>query len=211
MALNSIHRVKRDSSILFPLHLWLLPMESDAVGLSSLVRDLTRQAGATVFEPHVSIAGPLETVDDGAAAAVRQLRRHLPVELTFTRVELSDGDWQRGMYLRAEPSPHLLRLRDEAQDVLQLPARDYFAHLSLVYSTASLDQCRAISAELPLNLPLRVRFDRLELWQTPLTVDQVKAWAPLPTKPVSGPSAADSDTGSRHQAFRAEPPPAPAR
>ncbi len=162
-------------------------MESDAGDLTSLVEEVTRRVGAPAFKPHVSVAGPLGAVDDEILGAVEQLRRHLPVELTFTGVELSDGDWQRGMYLLAEPSPHLLRLRDEAQILLQLPVGHFFAHLSLVYSTASLDQCRAIAAGLQLDLPLPVRFDRLELWQTPLAVEQVEAWAPLPAKPLAAP------------------------
>ncbi len=170
---------------LAPLHLWLNPVDSEARSVASLVETLAAQVGAPVYKPHVTVAGPIETAGDETENVLQQLQRHLPISLTFSRVELSDGAWQRGFYLLADRAPDIDALVEDAQELFRVPTRP-FPHMSLMYSDAPLHQCRALAATVQLELPLRMQFDRLELWQTPLSVSGIRDWAPLPLRTASG-------------------------
>jgi hypothetical protein len=116
--------------------------------------------GSPLFPPHVTMCTDPATTK---LAAVDSLS-DLPLPAVFTALEFGP-DYFHGCYLRASDDTALRQLRERCCATLGCASPEpYLPHLSLAYGVLSEDQ-RAVAAALSPPLPLRVSFDRLELWQ----------------------------------------------
>ena len=144
--------------------IWLRP--SDPF-LDGFVAELTGRFDAPRFLPHVTLL---------KASSVPSIAGFAPeVELVFERLEITDDP---AIVLRAAPSA--------AFDELSAQAADRFGgvtsapHLSLIYFPVDPNEALRVCKE-HLDLPLTLRFDRAELWNTIAELSQhpVERWERL--------------------------------
>ena len=116
-------------------HLWLKPSGTPHDLLSSTIAELARELGSPVFEPHVTLAGPLHGSE---ADHVRNLER-LAHQLSYCDIVLSEPSHSpehfRCVFMRVEPTRTIMHANALAKATFDLPEKPYTPHLSLVYGT----------------------------------------------------------------------------
>jgi 2'-5' RNA ligase superfamily len=143
------------------LFVWLMPVPEDAAILEQRIEDCARVLGSPLFPPHLTLGtDPAVT----RLAAVGPLSE-LPLGSSFAVLEFGD-DYFQGCYLRAEEDAALRELQARCVATLGSAApRAYPPHVSLAYGVLNAPE-RATAAALMTDLPVRIRFDRIELWES---------------------------------------------
>lgn len=150
------------------LSLWLQPEQAAAAELDAVIARLAGVHGTAVFPAHLTVLGDVQREVDAAVASLDQVAQSLnPLEIRFgeTRCE---PPWHRSLYLAAVPAPALRQAFEVAVRSFDPPGRPPFEpHLSLQYSELPVADKLRLVANLSMELPITVRFDRLSLWHTP--------------------------------------------
>jgi len=150
------------------LSLWLRPEEAAAAELDAVIARLAAVHHTAVFAAHLTLLGVLEQEANAAVRNLEQVAQLLdPVEVRFgdTRCEHA---WHRSLYLAAVADPVLRRAFEDAARVFGVAGKPAFdPHLSLHYSELPMADKLRLAADLSLELPMTVRFDRVSLWHTP--------------------------------------------
>lgn len=166
------------------MSLWLQPERAAAGELDALIARLAAVHGTASFPAHLTVLADLEQDVDGAVAGLGQLAELVdPLEVRFGQTRCEPA-WHRSLYLAALPDPGLRRVFDLAVRVLDVPADVGFdPHLSLQYSELPIADKLRLAADLSMDLPLAVRFDRLSLWHTPGS--DASRWRLVADRPLS--------------------------
>ena len=150
------------------LSLWLRPEQAAAAELDAVIARLAGVHGTAVFPAHLTVLGDVEREVDAAVASLDQVAQSLdPLEVRFgeTRCETP---WHRSLYLAAVPEPALRQAFEVAARAFDASGKPAFEpHLSLQYSELPVADKLRLAANLSMELPVTVRFDRLSLWHTP--------------------------------------------
>jgi 2'-5' RNA ligase len=122
---------------------------------------------APTFEPHVTVVGGIAGDHQRLTRATQELAAAAePVDLHFGDVQCSTTSHQC-VFVLADPSLELLRLRRQAMGVLGRPAAMYVPHLSLIYSEMDLEHRFAVAEAIDTTaLPAQARFTTVELVDT---------------------------------------------
>ena len=173
--------------------LWLRPERAAADELDALIARLAGVHGTAAFPAHLTVLTDLEQDVDAASAALGQVAEVLdPLAVRFGETRCEPA-WHRSLYLAALPEPALRRVFDVAAGVFDVPADIAFdPHLSLQYSELPIADKLRLAAQLSIELPVTVRFDRLALWHTPGS--DANRWRSIADRPLS------TGAGSRRRA-----------
>ena len=150
------------------LSLWLRPEQAAAAELDAVIARLAGVHGTAVFPAHLTVLGDVEREVDAAVASLDQVAQSLhPLEVRFGETRCEPA-WHRSLYLAAVPTPALRQAFDVAVRTFDLPGKPASEpHLSLQYSELPVADKLRLAANLSMELPVTVRFDRLSLWHTP--------------------------------------------
>jgi hypothetical protein len=146
--------------------LWLQPEPAAAAHLGHVIQTLAEEHGSPQFLAHVTVTGGIERDSDLVTQGVGALRNRLPIQATFTQLDLEDVV-VRALYLRPARSQELHELHAAVASALELQPEKYDPHLSLMYTDLPRATRQDIARQLRLPLPMTVVFDTLSLWETP--------------------------------------------
>lgn len=148
--------------------LWVTPL--DPV-YDTMIAQLSERSKTPHFPAHVTA---LEGFDGDERYT--QLASG-PFEVVFVRV----GIHGESVVLEADDSEPLAALSTSARELFGGDAPPI--HLSLVYFSENIEEVRSAIEE-ALDLPLTIRFSRLELWDTKgdLTRENVREWTMISRK-----------------------------
>ena len=150
------------------LSLWLQPEQAAAAELDAVIARLAAVHHTAVFPAHLTLLPVLEQEPEAAVGDLEQVAQLLdPVDVRFDQTRCEHA-WHRSLYLAAVADPTLRRAFEDAARVFGLPAKPAFdPHVSLQYSELPVADKLRLAADLSLELPITVRFDRVSLWHTP--------------------------------------------
>jgi 2'-5' RNA ligase len=135
-------------------HLWLKPGGAASDLLSKTIVRLSRELRTPVFEPHVTLAGPLEGSEQKLIERADRLGALLaPFEIVLDEPR-HGPDYFRCMFMRAEPGIALMHANATAARVFSLPDRPYMPHVSLVYGSLNQEERQRVVSTLPGDLRL---------------------------------------------------------
>jgi 2'-5' RNA ligase len=130
-------------------HLWLKPSGEPYKALAGAIRELARELGGPVFEPHVTLLGRLEGSEDDHRRRTEVLARELrPFPIVLTDAA-QGGAYFQCVFLRVQPSAAIMDARARACRVFDRSEPAYVPHLSLVYGVYPDARKRAIMAGVP--------------------------------------------------------------
>jgi 2'-5' RNA ligase len=144
-------------------HLWIKPSGPPYELLSRTINRIAEEWHAPVFDPHVTLAGPL----DGSERELIERCDTLQMLLSPFRIVLDKPlhgpDYFRCVYMRAEPDAAIMSANDAARRVFNLPHRPFMPHVSLVYGSFTETQRQRIVSVLPPDLCLSFTAESFDL------------------------------------------------
>ena len=135
-------------------HLWLKPSGPSYELLSRTIIRLARELHAPVFDPHITLAGPLEGAEQELVDKCEHLQRVLGPFPIVLDEPLHGPDYFRCIFMRAVPDSAIMRANLTARTVFDLSEAPYMPHLSLVYGTFPKSERQLIVSTLPRDLRL---------------------------------------------------------
>ncbi len=149
------------------ISLWLEPSGGGGTGLRHLIDRLAEDHGGQSFAPHITLLSALGADEaDLLEAAAELAGSEHPFRVSFDKIGLEETYW-RTMYMRAEDSDELTRLRARACLRLDVTESLYRPHLSLMYTDLDISSRRRIVAnEVDIVLPSVVVIDTLAVVRT---------------------------------------------
>ncbi|MEO6501366.1 MAG: hypothetical protein ABIQ09_05590 [Jatrophihabitantaceae bacterium] len=166
------------------MSLWLQPEQAAAAELDTEIARVAAVHDTAAFASHLTVLGPVEQEVTVAIAALDRLASQLsPLDVTFLQTRCEDA-WQRSLYLAAVADSALRRAFECAARVFAVSTPAFEPHLSLQYSQLPVADKVRLAAELTLQMPRRVLFTRLSLWQT--AGSDASRWRLLATRSLDG-------------------------
>jgi 2'-5' RNA ligase len=144
-------------------HLWLKPSGRIYETLSRTIRTLAREFRAPVFDPHVTLAGPLEGNERELLDRCERLRNELAPFAIVLDEPLDGPDYFRCVFMRAVPDAAIMDANQSARRIFSLPERPFMPHLSLIYGTYSAEERARIVSDLPPDVRLSFTADSFDL------------------------------------------------
>ncbi|MDG5767025.1 2'-5' RNA ligase family protein [Balneolales bacterium ANBcel1] len=126
--------------------IWLKPEDEVRQALKKIIADLSKEYGAPVFDPHVTVAGGIhQTPEDvkevlQSAAAIRER-----MTLHLTETDYLDSLYQ-SLFVKVAPNESLFALREHCLSALNLEHRPYLPHVSLIYKKLDVAEKERIIA-----------------------------------------------------------------
>lgn len=157
--------------------LWLVPDRESAMYqlLAESIREIARQYGTPVFEPHVTLLGGIS----GELEEVRQKTRRLARMLSSYALQLgsigSHGTYFQILFSRVTQSEDVMAAGRHARDLFEVGEGTYFPHCSFAYGNLSEADLKSLRASLESKTVLGgVTFtvQTVELWRTEGSVEE---------------------------------------
>ena len=161
-------------------YLWLKPSGRANDLLADTIVRLARENGGPIFDPHVTLAGPIERSEDEIFEMCERFRTRLSRFRIVLDEPLHRPEYFRCVFMRAVPDAPIVRANEVSRQVFELPERPFMPHLSLLYGNHPTDERQRIVNGLPGELRLSFVADTFDLillngpepkdWQT------VRSW-----------------------------------
>ena len=155
-------------------HLWLRPAGAAYELLGRTIASLARELGGPVFEPHVTLAGPLHGSEQQLLADCQRLSSQLPPFEIVLGQPSHGPDYFRCVFLLVEPTAAIVRANALAKQLFGLPEDSYMPHLSLVYGTYPESERLRVIGALPPGLRLAFTPGPVDLMRS--TSDDPRDW-----------------------------------
>lgn len=166
--------------------IWLMPPPEQEQVFTAIVRDLAKQFGSPVFQPHLTLVEDMPRSCEELKPVLEQTAKGMaPFEAAVETVEES-GLYYRSFYARFPVTPPLRALKERAVELFGVGSVETFMpHISLAYGVSdSAEKSKAVAA---LHRELRgmsVMFNRVCIvsssQQTPIEEWQIRHEARLP-------------------------------
>ena len=136
-------------------HLWVKPSGAVRDMLAQTIRELARELGGPVFEPHVTLLGNLAGTEEEhiqrSQIATPQLQ---PFNIILSQPSYGTQYFQC-VFMRAEQTPPLISANTVVKRIFKKPDEIYMPHLSLVYGLYPESRKRNIIRKLPPDVKTR--------------------------------------------------------
>lgn len=165
-------------------HLWLKPADSAYDLLVETIRQLARELGAPVFEPHITLLGHLEGSEQDHIARTRQLARELqPFQVVLTEPSYQNEYFQC-LFMRVQQTPAVMNPNALARRVFRQPGEAYMPHLSLVYGLYPEARKKQVIAR--LRPDVRTSFEVSDVYLIKADSGDPEDWHEILIAPMSG-------------------------
>ncbi len=148
--------------------LWIMPEGKIYEQLSSLIASLSKRYNAPLFEPHITLLGPVEEERETAISKTSLLAS----SLTSFEVKLENpsylNEYFRCVFLKVENSLPLQEANKKAQEVFNHKQEFFFPHLSLLYGNYSESLKKKIVEEIDDKYSFSFKVNAIHLFSTPL-------------------------------------------
>ena len=162
--------------------LWFKPAGPTFDVLAKVVESFARAAGASAFEPHVTLIGNLE----GTEAEILRHSETLAHTLRPFAIELTEPAFGQEhfqcVFMRVRGTPAVMDANLQARQAFNQTAGGYMPHLSLVYGSFPDARKREIIARLP---DLRLSFEAEKVYVIRADSDDPKDWHEVGAYPVN--------------------------
>lgn len=120
--------------------LWLLPPLDMRQQLVTVIDRLSVVYGAPKFEPHITLLGSLQGVEENVIERAAALFKTLPtLQITLKNLSCSPL-WKKCLFIDVAPTEELTSAYRRAQECFEQPRqRSYDPHISLIYGTYPSD------------------------------------------------------------------------
>jgi len=150
---------------------WLMPQKSDKESLQAIMDSLSKEYGTVRFEPHVTLAPPVLTMDKNALESLTKQAE----PITLSDWTPSRGNmYTQSVFLKAQGNAALFDLYHNSRTLAGLDQSgpeegSNFPHLSLMYSNDDDETRQAILETLDIDLD-SITFDAIQLMRIELPV-----------------------------------------
>jgi 2'-5' RNA ligase superfamily protein len=163
-------------------YLWFKPSGTAYDILARTIRELAKQLGGPVFEPHVSLIGSLEGTEEELAQQTEELACQLePFTMVLTEPSRRDQHFQC-IFMLVEQTPPIMNAYALARDFFHKPDQAFIPHLSLAYGFYPDSRKRLIIGKLPPDV--RGRFDVSTLYLIRADTPDPKNWHQIAAVPI---------------------------
>lgn len=151
--------------------------------LGQTIRQLARQLGAPVFEPHVTLLADLigtkqEHIQRSRIAA----QQSRSFNITLSQLSYLDQYFQC-LFMRVAQTPRLMNAHTLVRQVFEKPNEPYMPHLSLAYGSYPESLKRNIISE--LSLDVRISFEVTALFLIRAESNDPKDWHEIGSYPFT--------------------------
>lgn len=152
--------------------LWGQFAPADMATLEAIQHTVHGAIGGPEFGIHVTLAGPIFTLEAGAHIHLKGLcAQQSPLTLRTQGYRMSPNKYT-AFYVGLEKSPELLRLRQDLIEAFGISGeQDYDPHASLYYGFTPENQKQVLLEQLPV-LPGSVRLEKIALVDVDEDVDR---------------------------------------
>lgn len=150
--------------------IWIIPQGNTKKVLEKEVSRLVKEYGGPLFEPHMTLLGPIDEPEREVVKKTKKLaEKHEPFELEVGEIDYSTTYYQC-VFARIKTNQHLIDFRMKAQEIFD--KEDFFMpHISLFYG----DVPSHIRAEMAREVKLpKIKFELDSLIVTPAVEDPDK-------------------------------------
>ncbi len=157
--------------------LWLVPERESATycALAATIREIARQYGTPVFEPHITLIGGIS----GELEEVRQKTRRLAHMLSPYALQLgsigSHGTYFQILFSRVTQSEDVKAAGQHARDLFEVEEGTYFPHCSFAYGNLSETDLKTLRESIEGEAALcnaAFTVQTVELWRTEGSVEE---------------------------------------
>jgi hypothetical protein len=164
-------------------YLWFKPSGTAYDILARTIRELAKQLGGPVFEPHVSLTGSLEGTDEELAQQTEELARQLePFTMVLTKPSYRDEHFQC-LFMLVEQTAPIMKANALARDFFHKPNQAFVPHLSLAYGSYPDSRKRLVINKLPPDV--RTGFDVSTLYLIRADSPDPKNWHQIAAVPIT--------------------------
>lgn len=168
--------MKKRKEIFLPkgYSLWLMPEGVVYTRFLEIINQLAEEFSAPVFEPHVTLLGGIEGVEEDILSKTQKLAFLLgPYKINFSKIDYEDF-YFRALYLRAEKTEEVAEANQKAREIFDIGEQgDYMPHLSFMYGDFPESQKQKIIQEIGNNFPIGFEVASIDLFKTE---GEVSAW-----------------------------------
>ncbi len=117
--------------------LWFVPEEGIYEKFSEIITRLSGEYAAPLFEPHVTLAGPITALKEEIVTKVASYVANItPFSIHLTKIDY-EPYFFRAVYIKAEETKELVSANQIAKEKFDLLDEPYMPHLSLLYGDFS--------------------------------------------------------------------------
>jgi hypothetical protein len=177
----TVKRARKKSAVIY----WLMPARAERALFSSIIRILSEELDAPLFDPHLTLFSVAQE-RSLARRALREIEAR-PFSLSIRDVQFSAA-FTKTLFVRFRPSAALHQLVSVLQGRAGQPLKKISdPHLSLCYKKLPTKTKRELASA--IKLPLReVRFDSVRAVVCPMptrTAADIEAWQVIERKRLS--------------------------
>jgi 2'-5' RNA ligase len=164
-------------------YLWFKPSGTAYDILARTIRELAKQLGGPVFEPHVSLIGSLEGTEEELVQQTEQFARQLePFTMVLTKPSCRDEHFQC-IFMLVEKTALIMNANALARDFFHKPNQSFVPHLSLAYGSYPDSRKRLIIGK--LSPDVRACFDVSTLYLIRADAPDPKNWYQIAAVPIT--------------------------
>jgi hypothetical protein len=164
-------------------YLWFKPSGTAYDILARTIRELAKQLGGPVFEPHVSLIGSLEGTEEELAQQTEELAHKLELfTMVLTEPSYRDEHFQC-LFMLVEQTAPIMNAYALARDFFHKPNQAFVPHLSLAYGSYPDSRKRLIIGKLPPDV--RACFDVSTLYLIRSDTSDPKDWHQIAAFPIT--------------------------
>jgi hypothetical protein len=154
--------------------IWITASGKNQKILEKLVSELAKDYGGPLFEPHMTLLGPINQSKKEVIKKTKKLAKtHASFELEIGEIDYSTTYFQC-VFARVKTNQHLIELRMKAQEIFNIDSF-FMPHISLFYGNVESHIRARITRK--IKLP-KIKFVADKLIVTPAT-DDPSTWEHL--------------------------------
>ncbi len=166
-------------------YIWLMPDGEVYALLAATITELSRKHDAPLFEPHVTLLGPLPGSEDEIAVHTSHLARQLKPYAIYLTTPAYEDQYFRCLFLNVQETPLVMEANTRAKTTFNQPDHPpYRPHLSLLYGSYPIPVKKQIIATLPSLQGVQFAVTTLHLILAEST--DSKDWHKIRSFPISG-------------------------
>ena len=146
----------------------------DSTNLSKIILKLAQKYNCPVFQPHCTLIGKTDISLPKMKSAIDILiSNYEPIEVHPIKISCTDNLW-RSLYIELKEKQILTKWHEHISDLLSIKYdRGYLPHISLMYSSISLEEKKRISENIQLKSAYKIQSikiidcdEKIDSWKT---------------------------------------------
>lgn len=130
--------------------IWLEPTMKDSIYLKNIIKELAKNYGSDVFDPHITLFSGIER-SNLAVSAIKHCHSHRSVRTRIIDIKSSEVIWKT-VFVNVQNNPSLLQLNHTIKKIAGMNNTYRFQpHISLIYKILDSKTKREIIKKLKIK------------------------------------------------------------